>query len=183
MRQEKDVNMKTPVMNGPEMVSRPGVTTEVKQQEVVTGPVTWEEMRALMKRESPMEIPTRTWRPTTGGILLVLAGSWNLLLGLGALFGSTFFSGLVPTFGGAATAASVFGIGFGAFFIVLGIISIIGGIMAINRSTWGWALAGSITALVPSPILFPFLMGILGLVFVSLGHLEFKGTDKLRAQK
>jgi hypothetical protein len=182
-RQERDTFVKTPTppMSNPEMMTRPGMTTEVRHPDVVSGPVTWEEMRALMKQEAPFKVPERTWRPTTGGILLVLAGSWNTLLGLGAVLSTTLFSSLFPTFG--ISAASTVSLGIGFALIVLGIVSIIGGAVAISRRAWGLSLAGAITALIPSPIILPFIFGILGLIFITLGHLEFRGTDKVAAQR
>jgi uncharacterized membrane protein len=58
----------------------------------------------------------------------------------------------------------------GAPLIVLGIVAIVGGIYALRRRLWGLALAGSICAL-----LGPWaLLGILAIVFVSLGKGEFE---------
>jgi len=58
----------------------------------------------------------------------------------------------------------------GAPLIVLGIITIIGGIYALLRKIWGLALAGSICALV-GPW---FVLGILAIIFVSLSKREFR---------
>ena len=90
----------------------------------------------------------RTWKPTTAGILCIIAG----------------IIGVIP---GIAFAASfIRGAGmFGAPSIVLGIIAIVGGIYALRRKIWGLALAGSICALIGFVIL--GILGILtfGLVF------------------
>ena len=58
----------------------------------------------------------------------------------------------------------------GAPVIVLGIVAILGGIYALRRRIWGLALAGSICALI-GPW---FILGILAIVFVSLGKREFE---------
>ncbi len=55
----------------------------------------------------------------------------------------------------------------GGVFVVLGIIAIAGGVSAIKRKSFGLSLAGAICAL-PSVIL-----GILAVIFVSLGRREF----------
>jgi hypothetical protein len=55
--------------------------------------------------------------------------------------------------------------------LVLGIVAIIGGISAIRRKSFGLSLAGAICAL-PSGIL-----GVLAIIFVSLGKREFRAKD------
>ncbi|GAI65978.1 unnamed protein product, partial [marine sediment metagenome] len=51
---------------------------------------------------------------------------------------------------------------------VLGIVAIVGGISAIRRKSFGLSLAGAICALLPIN-----LLGILAVIFVSLGKGEF----------
>ena len=58
-----------------------------------------------------------------------------------------------------------------AVLIVLGIVSLVGGIFAIQRRIWGMALAGAICALFPPPVI---ALGILAIVFVAMGKGEFK---------
>ena len=52
--------------------------------------------------------------------------------------------------------------------LVLGIIAIVGGISAIRRKSFGLSLAGAICALIPLN-----LLGLLAVIFVSLGKREF----------
>jgi hypothetical protein len=103
----------------------------------------------------------KTWKPTVGGVLAIIAGVPELIIG--ALFATG-----VGLFGG------IFGVGWlSAIFaplIVFGIIAIVGGICALQRRVWGLALAGSICALI-GPW---FILGILAIVFVSLGKREFQ---------
>ena len=103
----------------------------------------------------------KTWKPTTAGILSIIAGAIGVIVGT-----------LVAAIGGII--GRFFGIGwpglFGAPSIVLGIIAIVGGIYALRRRLWGLALAGSICALAgPWAIL-----GVLAVVFVVLGKEEFE---------
>jgi hypothetical protein len=100
----------------------------------------------------------KTWKPTTAGILSIIAGASNLIVGLPlAVVGVAAF-----LFGFAAIAAVPF--------LVLGVIAIIGGIYALRRQAWGLALAGSICSIIS----LGFILGILATIFVSLGKTEFK---------
>lgn len=180
-REERDETGRTgmnpePGAVGGQTVIRP--TPAETQRQTVAGPVTWEEMRSLLRRE-PM-LTERTWRPTVGGLLELLAGAWNFLLGIGAVVGGTIFADLIPTFGGIEGGIDLTTTAAGVFFIVIGLISIIGGALALARRGWPMVLAGSITALIPSPIVLPFLMGILALIFNVLGHKEFWGPREFQ---
>jgi hypothetical protein len=102
----------------------------------------------------------KTWKPTVAGILALIAGAIQVIVGIAI-----------------ATVGSIgwfFGVGwfsaFGAPLIILGIIAIIGGIYALRRQIWGLALAGYICALI-GPW---FILGVLAIIFVSLGKREFK---------
>ncbi len=124
------------------------------------GPVTWEEMRTLFKMESQF---SSQWQPVTGGILAIVSGYLNFLVGVTMMSGAT-----VPTFFSFVASNPSLGI----VLILLGIYSAIGGSLGIGRRGWGWALAGSITASVfPSIVTIP---GVLSLIWISLGKAEFK---------
>lgn len=105
--------------------------------------------------------PTRTWMPTTAGILTIVAGAIDIILGIMV-----------------AAVAEVFGI-FGGFrglgaigvpMMVIGVVAIVGGIFAIRRRVWGLALAGAICALFPPHI---GVLGVLSIIFVALSKKEF----------
>jgi len=102
-----------------------------------------------------------TWMPTTAGILTVISGACHLLIGLTALV----WAELIGDFFG------IFGFGIiGVPYIIIGIISIIGGVFAIKRRTWWLALVGAIFALMwPSS-----LFGVLSIIFVCISKKEFK---------
>lgn len=122
-------------------------------------PLTHEEIKMLMSRLPPEERPV-TWKPTVGGLLEIIAGGMNILLGVLAITGSTLGLFMVPVVGSIV----------GTALIILGIISVIGGSYALRRSMWGWALAGSITGLFPSLV---FVLGTLSIIFNVLGKSEF----------
>jgi hypothetical protein len=106
----------------------------------------------------------KTWKPTTAGILCIVAGAIQLILGLVAAIVGGSVAGLasIPGMGTIVAAIAI-------PILILGIISIIGGIYALKRKLWGLALAGSITSLIG-----PWLLGIPAIIFVILGKNEFK---------
>jgi len=106
----------------------------------------------------------KTWKPTTAGILSIIAGAMQTVSGIVvAVVGGT-IAGL-PT---VPIMPRIFGI-IAIPIIILGIIAIVGGIYALRRKVWGLALAGSICAL-----FWPgFILGILAIIFVAMGKNEF----------
>lgn len=140
----------------------------------------------------------RTWKPTTAGILSIIAGAIGIGRGIFVLI----LGGLIGTLGGLATGewrsliqewteimvpgmtsvpeiitgalgiASTFVIALGAISLAFGIVALIGGIYAIRRRVWGLALAGAILS-IPSAA----LLGVLSIIFVSLGRDEFTSSQ------
>jgi hypothetical protein len=103
----------------------------------------------------------KTWKPTTAGILAIVAGALQVIMGIAIAA----VGGIGGAFIGMGWLSAI-----GAPLIILGIIAIVGGIYALKRRIWGLALAGSICALI-GPW---FLLGIAAIVFVALGKGEFK---------
>jgi len=104
----------------------------------------------------------RTWKPTTAGILCIIAGAIAVITGIvvAAVGGIGWFFWMPwPWFSA---------IGFPI--IVVGVIAIVGGSYALKRRMWGLALAGSICALLGPWV----ILGILAIIFVSLGKGEFE---------
>jgi hypothetical protein len=87
-----------------------------------------------LKSEQDVE---KTWKPTTAGILCIIAGAIGVIAGIVVAT----IGGIIATFFGIAWTGA-----FGVPSIILGIIAIIGGIYALRRRVWGLALAGSICA-------------------------------------
>jgi len=94
--------------------------------------------------------------------LTIIAGILNVIVGI-----------VISAVAGAASWF-VLGIGVGAAIgvplIIIGILSIIGGIYATQRRHWGLALVGAILALFPPPII---VLGILAIIFMTMGKKEF----------
>jgi len=116
----------------------------------------------------------KTWKPTTAGILSIVAGALSTIGGVMiALIAGAIAGGLrgypmwphmplwipIPIIAGAAIPV-----------MLLGIVAIIGGTYALKRRKWGLALAGAICALF-GPW---FVLGILAIIFVVMGKAEFE---------
>ena len=121
---------------------------------------------------------SRTWKPTTAGIINVVCGSFLLISGV-TLFSlwntstATSFAGYVMYSLGHSggpetyyTNAIVTIIALAC--IILGIISILGGIHSIKRRLWGVALTGSISTFV-----YLLFFGVPAIVFTALSKDEF----------
>ena len=102
----------------------------------------------------------KTWKPTTAGILILIAGIVNLIVGLIAVTVGELSSLSYGFMGGGIIGAPI---------LILGIFSIVGGILSLKRRVWGLGLFGAICALFPAVI-----FGILRIIFVSMGKNEFE---------
>ncbi|MFO7773184.1 MAG: hypothetical protein R6V59_04505 [Dehalococcoidia bacterium] len=115
---------------------------------------------------------------TAGGVLAIIVGAFEVIGGgmllalsvLGYMPPRMWLCPIPPSSGGAFFMYSVpmWLIIMGGVCVVLGIVAIAGGVSAVRRKSFGLALAGAICAL-PSGVL-----GILALIFVSLGKGEFE---------
>lgn len=124
--------------------------------------------------------PCCTWRPTTAGILTIIAGALNVIAGI-----------VVLTWGslGMMRAWSWYMfdehprfqviVGIGIVLLVIGIVSIIGGIFSLRSRLWGLALAGAILALFPPPV---FVLGLLSIIFLALSKGEFDQSSPVSGQ-
>ena len=112
--------------------------------------------------ESPSTGTTsRPWMPTTAGILCLVAGAVDVMLGIVMAT----LSEIIGTFAG------FWGLGvIGTPLIILGAAAIAGGVFALQRRIWGMALAGAICALI-----WPFsALGIAAIILVVLSKPEFE---------
>ncbi|MCR4394160.1 MAG: hypothetical protein NUV31_07310 [Dehalococcoidales bacterium] len=112
------------------------------------------------------KLPQKTARPVIAGVLSIIAGAICLV---GVLVFSV-IAGISTVFGGAFVLMPVLFFLMGIPALALGVISITGGVYATQRRRWGWALAGSITALIISNVL-----GIVAIILVAIAREEFTG--------
>jgi hypothetical protein len=112
-----------------------------------------------------------------GGILSIVAGGIGVLKAAYFLVWTLFMGGMfvgIPELREdpeAAPVMLVFGIIFFVamvFTLALGAVSIVGGIFALKRRRWGWALAGSICACLSF-----IFCGVPAIIFICLGRDEF----------
>lgn len=119
----------------------------------------------------------RTWKPRTAGILNIITG---VISALGLIFLIiaiiSFYSmnvrlflppDFVPPPGSSPMVIIVL-----IFAIISAVFPIIGGVFALQRRKWGWALAGSIIAIIAIVGTFP--LGIASTIFVALSKDEFE---------
>jgi len=113
---------------------------------------------------------------SAGGILSIIVGAFELIGGIGVgillAIGLPAFRGFPDfLFGDRFTleAISIWLIVTAIVLGILGIIAIAGGASAIRRGSFGLSLAGAICAFVPLN-----LLGLLAVIFVSLGKREFE---------
>jgi hypothetical protein len=118
-----------------------------------------------------------SWMPTAGGVLNIVVGGLSLLNSLVVCavvivtrVDLSFFD-FKGEFGLLVAILTIYFV-YGAVTFILGIISIVGGVYALKRKRWGWALAGSICSALCSTI-----MGILALIFIIMGKKEFSKQE------
>lgn len=115
----------------------------------------------------------KTWKPTTAGVLEIIAGALDLAFGLVLLLLGGTLSGILAA-SGAPAILSWFPfpilVGAATPLFVLGTFAIVGGSFAIRRRSWPLALAGAICALFPPQLT---LLGAVAIVFIVLGKDEF----------
>jgi hypothetical protein len=127
-----------------------------------------------------METPVkRTWKPMVAGILNIVGGALRILGSIAVLIGIMFFIPVATSVGpgpvpemdrwlipGVLETILIIAV---VFLLIVGIISIIGGIYALQRKKWGLALGGSIVAIFGSSV-----MGILATIFIAMAKDEFE---------
>ncbi len=107
---------------------------------------------------------TRTWKPVVAGILNILVGC--IILCMLFLFGIAAM--IVKPVGGEITNVNVSGLLLILPGILISLLDIIGGLFALRRKRWVWALTGSVCAVIgPTPL------GIIAIVLIILSRNEF----------
>ncbi len=125
-----------------------------------------------------METPVKkTWKSTVAGVLTIVAGVLSSISCLAmivavAVVGNSevFLDALRDAgFSGDIGLLQTIFIIVAIFSAITAILALIGGIFALQRKRWGWALAGSIAA-----ILCSWPLGIAATVFTAISKDEFK---------
>jgi hypothetical protein len=117
----------------------------------------------------------RSWMPTAAGILNIIAGVLALLGALVVIFVATVIMAVPEMTEGSGDdlpLAVVSGLlwGFVALSLLSGMLSMIGGVVALRRTGWAWPLAGAISALFSA-----MPVGIFALILVVLAEKDLRG--------
>ncbi|MCL1885321.1 MAG: hypothetical protein FWF98_00930 [Dehalococcoidia bacterium] len=116
------------------------------------------------------------WMPTAGGVLNIVTGVLGLIGGKACAIICAVLQSNKSNIDIEDPEAFTFMIAIlwiaCAITFIPSIISIIGGVFAIQRKKWGWALAGSICAILCSTI-----TGVLALIFIVMGKKEFSAQE------
>jgi len=119
----------------------------------------------------------RTWMPTTAGILNIITGGLSAFMAIGIVIAFFAVSSInIMHFLPPAEAPFIAPL-IGTILIVILVLSIaravftiIGGVFAFQRRKWGWALAGSIVAILGNT----FILGIVSTIFIAIAKDEFE---------
>ncbi len=121
-------------------------------------PVTAEKIEALMEQKQAQT----TWKPTVGGVLAIVSGYINILMGL--------FLWIRAATGHITAVSMGLGVTAGIVALALGILAVIGGSFAVSRKAYPMSMIGSIASMFPGLGVIP---GTLSLIWVSLSRKEF----------
>jgi len=128
----------------------------------------------------------RTWKPIAGGILNIITGALSVvfaILIIIAIFtvGHINWTQYVPAEQVQYILPIVIPIliAFLVIAVIIAVFSLLGGIFALQRRKWGWALTGSIIAIIGiSTSMFTWgsttLLGILATIFIAMAKEEFE---------
>jgi uncharacterized membrane protein HdeD (DUF308 family) len=111
----------------------------------------------------------KTWMPRVGGILVIIGGAINIILGIVGFFFAIERGLIDPAYLNQDDGTIIFFTIFISFMVIAGIVAIIGGIFALRRKVWGLVLAGAIV----SCINYSSILGIPALVFIILSRKQF----------
>ncbi len=123
-----------------------------------------------------------------GGIFSIISGGIGILSGIGiGLFMIFMFRFITfdipsrayqdPTGQQILNVFSYIYAGFGLALALIGVLGLVGGIFAVRKKHWGWALAGAIASVIT------FMpLGVLAIIFISMGRPEFLNPQPAKAQ-
>ena len=119
----------------------------------------------------------RTWKPRTAGILNIITGAFSalalifIIIAVISFYNPNIRQFLPPDFEPPPGFDPIM-IVLLIFLIVTSAFTVIGGVFALHRRKWGWALAGSIIAIIALAAINP--LGIASTIFLLLSKDEFE---------
>ncbi len=111
----------------------------------------------------------KTKKPTVAGIFNIITGALGILGAVSTFVGFGVVTGAlgIPT-GPIPGFVPGIVLGTGIFTLIIAVLALIGGIFAVQRKRWGWALAGSIAA-----IFVFFFLGVPAVILAAISKNEF----------
>ncbi len=111
----------------------------------------------------------KTQKPIVAGVFNIITGGLGILGAFATFFGFGVVTGAfgIPT-GYIPEFVPGIVLGSGIFILIVAVLALIGGIFAVQRKQWGWALAGSIAA-----IFSLIILGIPAIILVAISKNEF----------
>ena len=115
------------------------------------------------------------------GILTIVSGAFGVLWLVWAVFAILMvrfmFTGpftpyRFPAHPGFITLVTIFYAVFGLFFVLVGVLGIVGGVFALKKKNWGLALAGAIAGTVTF-----FPCGIPAIIYITMAKPEFSAPE------
>lgn len=118
----------------------------------------------------------RKWKPTVAGILSIISGVVGLVAVFGLIIAISVTGGFyIPGTEQIPKFVPYFLTGIAIPLAILSVLSLVGGICALQRRKWGLALAGSISAIFASiPLLGGLPVGITATILTALSKNEFE---------
>ena len=114
----------------------------------------------------------KQWKATTAGILSIIAGTWGVMAGV---ILTVITSAYPPAWILLTPFQTVILNRLCPVAAALGLVAILGGVLAVRRRRWGLALAGAICAAMIPP---PFFLGALAVILVAVGRDEFEKPEE-----
>ena len=119
----------------------------------------------------------KTWKPIVAGILAIISGAVGAIAVFGLTIAIIVTSGVayIPGTEDVPTFVPSLLTGIAVPLAIFSILSLVGGIYAVQRKLWGLALAGSISAIFASiPLLGGLPVGITATILTALSKNEFE---------
>ncbi|MEM2943591.1 MAG: zinc ribbon domain-containing protein [Methanomassiliicoccales archaeon] len=128
------------------------------------------------KEKPPSGVKPITAKPVVGGVLIIISGLMGVIVGLSLAVLSGEIMEMIEDMYGPDIVAGLEGIltACGVIWFIIGLIAVIGGIFAIRRKKWGFAVVGGVLALLTiGPWLLGSILGLIGLILVAISRNEF----------
>lgn len=121
-------------------------------------------------------------KPQLGGIFSIVSGAMGALSGFLVIIYMIFMAVMFNTvsveeFGGVFTAVFIIYSIFALGIIAIGVLAIVGGVFALKKIRWGWALAGAIAASLSF-----FFLGIAAVVLIAMSRTEFEAAVQAQGE-